>query len=120
MTGEMYQINQETGEDDSGNIWASHLAIAKAVGGELKPFDQYQGPYIAINGDITMGDSPYSVPIPFPERFGLIRLWLFTDPNGDDYVYREDNGALAPCIGFIPETCIEAARSLLEGESDEN
>jgi len=120
MTGEMNYINSETGQDSNGDIWESHAAIAREFNGELKPFDVYQGPYIAINGDITMGDSPYSVPIPFPERFGLIRLWLFTDPNGDDYVYREDNGALAPCIGFIPETCVAAARIVLEGESNEN
>lgn len=47
-TGEMGSIDSATGEDDSGNVWGAHAAVARALGGELRPFDQYQGPYIAL------------------------------------------------------------------------
>jgi hypothetical protein len=72
MTGEMQYIDQE-GRDSNGEGWLLHAAIAKAVKGELKPFDRYQGPYINVNG---------------------INLWICPDDqsnNGVFYVYREDN-----------------------------
>ena len=86
MTGEMSYINPETGVDSNGECWPIHLAIAKAIGGTLKPFDVYQGPYIAVGGDLTMGNSPYAIPL---QNLGIVRLWICSD----DYlemVYRED------------------------------
>ena len=53
MVGEMYAIDQETGEDDSGEVWAVHAAIAKALRGKLEPFDKYQGPTIELE-DATL------------------------------------------------------------------
>lgn len=50
MTGEMSRINPRTGEDSNGESWPVHLAIARSVKGELRPFDVYQGPYIRIPG----------------------------------------------------------------------
>ena len=107
MTGEMHYINPETGEDSDGNIWESHLAIAKATGGTLKPFDQYQGPYIIVGGDLTVGNAPYAMPV---QRLGIVRLWLT-----EDGVYREDTDQIEPCIPWIPETCAMAAMALMEG-----
>lgn len=46
MTGEVAWINK-SGEDSNGEVWATHAAVAHAVGGTLEPFDKYQGPYIA-------------------------------------------------------------------------
>ncbi len=40
MTGEMHE-SEVTCEN-----FPLHFAIAAALGGEVKPFDQYQGPYI--------------------------------------------------------------------------
>lgn len=40
MTGEMHK-SEVTREN-----FPLHFAIADALGGEVKPFDQYQGPYI--------------------------------------------------------------------------
>ena len=110
MTGEMYQIDQ-SGLDNDGNVWGLHAAISKAVGGEPKPFDQYQGPYIVVGPDLTAGKRPYAVPV---QNLGIVRLWIV---NADEYslqVYREDTDKLS--FGFLPhmiETAIQAAKSLL-------
>jgi hypothetical protein len=49
MAGEM-AIDPETGKDDQGNVWNLHLAVAKDLGGELRAFDHYQGPYVLFHG----------------------------------------------------------------------
>lgn len=49
MTGEMGSIDKN-GLDSNGDSWPLQAAIAKRLGGELCPFDRYQGPYIWING----------------------------------------------------------------------
>lgn len=77
MTGEMHHIDQD-GKDDSGNIWETHAAIAKALRDEgydatLQPFDQYQGPYILVGKDIRVGDVPYQLAV---QNAGVIRLWV--------------------------------------------
>ena len=106
MAGEMNYINSETGEDDSGNVWNIHAAIAKAVGGTLKPFDQYQGPYIVVGTDITVGKSPYQL---VPTHLGIIRLWVC-----EDVIYREDNEKTAPYFPYDELSAVDAALSLLE------
>lgn len=105
MTGEMHYINPETGEDSNGDIWESHLAVAQAVGGTLKPFDVYQGPYIVIGADTRVGQSPYALAV---RGLGIVRLWI-----GDNHVYREDTEETEPCIPWIPETCAAAALALM-------
>ena len=112
MTGEMAYINQE-GIDSNGEVWELHAKIAQAVGGELKPFDSYQGPYISVGGDIvTNSGSCYRMPI---QHLGCIRLWLIE--NDQDYmypyVYREDNEKCANFDLYDVESAICAARSLL-------
>ena len=42
MAGEMRHVNLAE--------WPIHNAVAAALGGRLRPFDQYQGPYIAWKG----------------------------------------------------------------------
>ena len=49
MAGEMGHIDRETGIDDSGNVWNLHSCVAVALDAELRPFDQYQGPYIKVD-----------------------------------------------------------------------
>lgn len=46
MTGEMARICPRSGRDSNGDEWPVHLAVARSVGGELRPFDVYCGPYI--------------------------------------------------------------------------
>ena len=41
MTGEMSQFDADHGEE-----WALHRSIARAIGGKVRAFDVYQGPYI--------------------------------------------------------------------------
>ena len=87
MTGEMAYINPETGIDSNGESWPIHLAIAKGVGGTLKAFDSYQGPYIAIGNDVRVGNPPYEIPI---NHLGCVRLWVCYENEYTSYVYRED------------------------------
>ena len=87
MTGEMSWINPETGKDSNGDVWNIHLAIAKAVGGELKPYDVYQGPYISVGIDLRIGNSPYSIPV---QNQKCVRLWVIPVNDYDAVVYRED------------------------------
>gem|GEM_PF-2110802 len=42
MAGEMRQVNPDE--------WPTHKAVADALGGRLRPFDEYQGPYIEWKG----------------------------------------------------------------------
>ena len=42
MAGEMTHLDPAE--------WPIHKAVADALGGRLRPFDQYQGPYIACEG----------------------------------------------------------------------
>ena len=111
----MCWINEETGEDSNGDTWDIHAAIAKALGGKIKPFDKYQGPYIVIGKDITAGISPYAMPI---QGIGIIRLWLISQPNDKDSgfycIYREDTDETSFPFWWNDEAmAIEAARSLL-------
>lgn len=41
-TGEMSHVNPDE--------WPVHKEVADALGGELRPFDQYQGPFVAWEG----------------------------------------------------------------------
>lgn|SRR3990167_2058269 len=113
MAGEMYSINQN-GKDDDGNIWELHAEIARAIGGRLQPFDQYQGPYIVVGSDIRMGQRPYQVPI---QGLGVVRLWVFPDEEQpDDFarIYREDIDKTSEPF-FWPDTskAISEAKRLL-------
>jgi len=113
MTGEMHSIDQ-TGKDSNGDIWPLHLAIAKAIGGELQPFDVYQGPYISVGGDAKAGSPPYVAPV---QGLGIVRLWVHSDDGVEARVYREDTDQQSePFPMFAPfaeELAANAARSLM-------
>ena len=112
MTGEMRFIDKN-GIDSNGECWDLHAAIAQACGGELKPFDSYQGPYISVNGDVVVNSgSCYRMPVQY---LGCVRLWIIG--NDQDYmigtVYREDTEDYADFDIYDTESAICAARSLL-------
>jgi hypothetical protein len=102
MTGEMAWVAQD-GKDSNGDIWAYHAILAKAVGGELRPFDVYQGPYVVVGPDMTVGRSPYSHPV---QNMGVVRLWLGYNEEMGDYIYRED---IDESIAFYDEKSLVAA-----------
>jgi len=110
MTGEMCWIDQN-GVDSNGEEWPLHAAIAKELGGEVKPFDVYQGPYVVFGSDIRVGNGPYALA---PIGLGIKRLWL----TGEDCLlkwYREDTETES--FGFWwndTEMAINAAQCLLE------
>lgn len=115
MTGEMYRIDQD-GRDDQDNIWEAHAAVAKAVGGTLKPFDQYQGPYIVVGPDLVVGQPPHTHPAQF---LGIVRLWLVNDDSGMWAVYREDTDKLSFTFPpFDTEMAVLAAKELLSKEKE--
>ena len=110
-TGEMSQAELDAhGRDE----WPLHYAIADALGGVVKPFDQYQGPYIAIGGDLRVGNEPYALA---PRLPGLVRLWISSDDGYDGIVYNEDTeeqSAPFPLNGSTAaDDAVEAAKMLL-------
>jgi len=110
MTGEMSWIDQN-GEDSNGNNWPLHAAIAKELGGIIKPFDVYQGPYVVFGADVRVGNAPYAIA---PIGLGIKRLWLV----GEDCLlkwYREDNEAESFEFWWDDvEGAIEAAKEVLK------
>lgn len=64
MTGEMSQFDADHGEE-----WALHRSIARAIGGKVRAFDVYQGPYISILEG---------------------RLWVIPQDARDAYLWLED------------------------------
>ena len=44
MTGEMHK------SEVTREAFPTHFAIADALNGEVRPFDQYQGPYVSVFG----------------------------------------------------------------------
>ena len=107
MTGEMHYIDPKTGEDSNGETWPLHAKIAQELNGEIKPFDVYQGPYVVIGGDLTIGNIPYAMPI---LHLGIIRLWICEDATGS-FVYREDIDKAEPF--WNDEDVVSAAMELL-------
>ena len=99
MTGEMYQIDPVTGEEPDGTIWPLHAAVAKAVGGKVMPFDQYQGPYVAV-GQAKLWIELDKPSCPACGRYydsSSVRVWREdTDTLSDPfYPYREGAEACA-------------------------
>lgn len=87
MTGEMSAPVDE-------DRWSFHAMIRDIVDGELKPFDQYQGPYV----DCENGD----------------RLWLFHEQSSSTalVIYNEKNDEKSePQV--LPYTNEEEAKSRL-------
>lgn len=94
MTGEMVWIKQD-GTDSNGDEWATHAAIANALGGELRPFDVYQGPYITFEG--------------------VGRVWLCADDAWEGYAYAERYDTQSEhFLMWDQEDAITCVRLLLE------
>jgi hypothetical protein len=117
-TGEMHP-SEVTKEN-----WPIHFAIAEALGGTVQPFDQYQGPYISIGGDIRSGSGYYAGTPRIP---GVVRLWVqVKDDSGFGTVYNEDNEKESqpfPLYGrMAEEDAVMAAKEVVgapaEGESE--
>lgn len=101
MTGEMHasEVTRDT--------FPTHFAIAEALGGSVKPFDQYQGPYVVIGTDIRIGTSPYACA---PRGLGIVRLWLCSDDGVLATVYNEATDAQSePFFYEDTESAIAAA-----------
>ena len=116
MTGEMHWIRQD-GVDSNGDEWPYHVIVAKAVNGTLKPFDKYQGPYIAVGPDFLAGTRPYRVPI---QNLGCVRLWLGWNEDEGPYIYREDIDKTMFLPSLDEETLADCAREILTWEADES
>ena len=104
MTGEMGPIHPTKAMERDGTVWPLHAAIVQAlrrrgIQAEVRPFDQYQGPYIAV---------PH-----------VGRLWVVDAPHAEAYVaiYHEGTGATSK--PFFPwhrgagRRAVQAALSLL-------
>lgn len=116
MAGEMYAITQD-GVSSDGERWPLHAAIARAVGGVLKPFDRYQGPYIVVGRDVVVGHVPYRIPV---MHAGVKRLWIYSDRMGMARIYREDTDTTSePFEWDDEETAVSFAKKILE-EKNEN
>ena len=112
MTGEMNFIDQD-GNDSNGDSWPLHAAIAKELGGVIKPFDVYQGPYVVFGEDVRIGCAPYAIA---PSNMGVKRLWLLSDDGCVCQWYREDTDDLSWSFWWDDDCiAIEAARELLGG-----
>ena len=109
MTGEMERIDPITGEEPDGTTWPIHAAIAKALGGEVMPFDKYQGPYVVVGADVRIGNPPYQYA---PSHLGVVRLWVCDDGDVCE-IYREDTNTTASFFPEDIESAVEAARELM-------
>jgi hypothetical protein len=110
-TGEMTQS-----EADNPEEWPIHHAIAQAVGGKVKAFDVYQGPYILIGSEIR----DQGVYAPATPMAGTVRLWVQAEGDGGLFtVYNEDNKQQSEPFPWDDEAAaIEAAKGVL-GEGGE-
>ena len=109
MAGEMCFIDPITGIDDQDQEWSYHAAIAKAVNGTIQPFDQYQGPYVVVGSDIRIGTDPYAIA---PSHLGVIRLWIISDEDDFQRIYREDTETTSGHIWDEESAAMEAMELL--------
>lgn len=108
MAGEMTQ-SEVTRES-----YPLHFAIADAFNGTVKAFDQYQGPYVSIGGDVRVGSGPYAMA---PRLPGVVRLWIQAAKGSDGCfvtVYNEDNEKLSkPFPWNDKDAAVDMAASVL-------
>ena len=110
MTGEMCAA------DCTREVYPLHFAIAKALKGKVRPFDLYQGPYVAVGPDIRIGAEPYAY---CPSHLGIVRLWVCPAPEGFEgaqaIVYNEANEkASKPFWAYGPSATRRACRAARE------
>ena len=111
-TGEMTQQELDA---NGRQEWPLHYAIADAFGGTVKPFDQYQGPYVLIGSEIR-GQGVYA---PATRMEGTVRLWISSEDGVNGIVYNEDNEKQSqPFLlndQFAPDNACLAAQEVLGG-----
>lgn len=96
MTGEMHssEVTRES--------YPLHFAIADALGGEVRPFDQYQGPYVSgPKGKFWISAHCERCEYSHEHETGLL------------VVYNERTGAQAICMNS-PADVVSAAIETLE------
>ncbi len=106
MTGEMYASDVTAAE------YPIHFAIARELGGQVKPFDVYQGPYVVIGADLRAGSDPYAFA---PRGLGIVRLWLCSEGDGPlCTIYNESTDKQSEPFWYDDEIgAVEAARNVL-------
>ncbi len=108
MTGEMFE------SDVTREAYPLHFAIADAVKGEVRPFDQYQGPYVLVGTDIRLGRQPYQY---CPVGLGVVRLWIISEDGCGGYIYNEATEKTSEPfpldLEFSGELAADLARDLL-------
>jgi hypothetical protein len=107
VAGEMFE------SDVTRESYSLHFAIADALGGKVRPFDMYQGPYVVIGNDVRIGIEPYAYCPPGTAT----RLWLCSEDGCGGAVYNEANDKQSKPFPFdIPgaeQIAVEMARSVL-------
>ncbi len=72
MTGEMRQ--SEVTKENYPDLFKLRDALhRRGIPSEPRPFDIYQGPYLAVRNDLRCGDEPYACLTFLP---GVLRVWL--------------------------------------------
>lgn len=107
MAGEMTQ------SEVTREAFPPHFAIADEYGGEVKAFDWYQGPYVAIGPDVRVGAEPYAYA---PRGLGIVRLWLCSEDGEAFTVYNEANEKQSGpflALGDDASQAIDAAAQVL-------
>lgn len=103
MTGEMHE--SEVTRDE----WPLHFAISDALGGEVRPFDHYQGPYIAVGGDVRVGGGPYAY---CPRISGVVRLWVMSDDGAGFSIWNEDTEIESQSYPYLYDDEFDAANAV--------
>lgn len=115
-TGEMSQAELDA---NGRNEWPLHYAIADALGGTVKPFDQYQGPYVLIGSEIR-GQGVYAPATPMK---GTVRIWIYSEDGEMGIVYNEENDRKSsPFFLYGPqaaEEAVAAAQEVVDGGNPE-
>lgn len=93
MTGEMSQ------SEVTREAWPIHFAIADALGGEVRAFDQYQGPYVFV---------------PRQGRFRARKLWLNWVANGFARIYDEMSDRWSTAFPYCEDWAPRHAAELVE------
>ena len=109
-TGEMTQQELDANGREE---WPLHYAIADALGGTVKPFDQYQGPYVLIGSEVR-GQGVYA---PATRMEGTVRLWISSEDGEMGVVYNEDNEKQSEPFplysSYAAESAVDAAQEVL-------
>lgn len=111
MAGEMFE------SEVTREAYPLHFAIADAVKGRVRPFDQYQGPYVVVGPDIRAGCEPYAA---IALHRGTVRLWVVSEDGATAQVYNEASELrgslfhLYPSGEEVEQAAVESALEALQ------